>query len=276
MFDVHVHAGPCVVDRAADDLDTVAAYESAGFDGCVLKGHCEPTVGRAATAGRGRRVAVYGGIVLNATVGGFNPVAVAASLAMGARMVWLPTVDARAHHASGLAHPPSCAPELPRGPGYAAPPVDPSTEDDLRTIFGLIADADAVLATGHLGVDEVAWVVAEARACGVRRLLLTHPSFTVPNLSASLARELTEQGAVAEITAYQLLHQDGMDAARLGAFIREVGYPNCLLSSDVGQPTSPSAPQALEDLIDALSAAGLDRGALRAMASDIPAGLVTP
>jgi len=276
MFDVHVHAGPCVVERAADDLDTVATYEAAGFDGCVLKGHCEPTVGRAAAAGKGRDLAVHGGIVLNATVGGFNPVAVAAALSMGGRVVWLPTVDARAHHASGLDHPPSCAPALPRGPGYAAPPVDPSGTAALRTVFGLIADADAVLATGHLGADETAWVVAEARRCGVRRLLLTHPSFTVPGLSAAATRGLTDQGAVAEITAYQWLHQAGMDAPALASFIREVGYPHCLLSSDVGQPTSPSAPQALADLIEVLAAEGLDRGALRAMASEIPAALVTP
>jgi hypothetical protein len=274
MFDVHVHTGPCVVARRADDVDTVAAYEAAGFAGCVLKGHCESTVGRAAAAGRGRKVAVYGGVVLNATVGGLNPVAVASALTMGARVVWLPTVDARSHHAAALTHPPSCAPALPRGPGYAAPPLDWSTAD-LTTIFGLIAEADAVLATGHLGVDEVGWVVAQAATSGVRRLLLTHPSFTVPAMSSALTRELTEQGAVAEITAYQLLHQEGMDASRLAAFVREVGYERCLLSSDAGQPDSPPAPQALLDLIDALADQGLDRGALRAMASDIPARLVT-
>lgn len=276
MFDVHVHTGPCVVPRLADDVRTVEWYEAAGFDGCVLKNHCESTVGRAAAAGAGRRMAVYGGLVLNATVGGLNPVAVAAALSMGARVIWLPTVDARRHRETALTHPPSCAPALGEGPSFATPPVEPSTVAALRTIFGLVAEADAVLATGHIGAAEAAWVTAESTRIGVSRLLLTHPSFTVPAMSAAETRTLCERGAVAEITAYQLLHQDGCDAATLAAFIRAVGYEHCLLSSDAGQPDTPPAPDALLHLIDVLAAHGLDRGALRAMASDIPQALVMP
>jgi hypothetical protein len=276
VFDLHVHTGPCVVARRNDDVGTVALYEAAGFSGCVLKAHCESTVGRAAAAGAGRSMAVHGGIVLNRTVGGLNPVAVSASLAMGGRVVWLPTVDARHHRASGLAHPPSCAPDLPAGPGYAAPPVDPTAESPLRAIFSLIADADAVLATGHLSEEEVAWVVPAARRAGVRRVLLTHPSFTVPAMTAAATRALVEQGAVAEITAYQLLHQDEADPARLAAFVREVGPRYCVLSSDAGQLTSPTPPEALHRLIDALAGEGLDRGLLEAMAGEAPATLVTP
>jgi hypothetical protein len=276
MFDTHVHAGPCVTERLLDDVDTVAAYEAAGFDGCVLKGHCESTVGRAATAGKGRRIAVYGGIVLNHVVGGLNPAAAVAALSLGARVVWLPTVDALAHRQASLSHPPSCTPALGEGPSYAAPPLDPSTADPLRTVFRAVAEHDAVLATGHLGAAELEWVVPEALAAGVRRVLLTHPSFTVPAMTAERTRALCELGAVAEITAYQLLHQPDCDATRLAAFVRDVGPEHCLLSSDAGQPTSPPAPQALEQLVEALAAEGVDRGALRAMAGDIPAALVSP
>lgn len=276
MFDVHVHSGPCVVDRLADDVTTVAWYEQAGFSGCVLKGHCEPTVGRAAAAGAGRDLQVYGGIVLNHVAGGLNPSAVDAALTMGARVVWLPTVDATHHHEAGLEHPPSCAPTVGRGPSYATPPVDPTTEEAVRTIIRLVAEADAVLATGHVSPDEAAWVVTEATRAGLQRILLTHPSFTVPGMSASDTRELCERGAIAEVTAYQLLHQPDWDAARLAAFIREVGYEHCLLSSDAGQPDSPPGPEALLWLIDALIAEGLDAGALEAMASDVPAALVVP
>jgi hypothetical protein len=276
VFDTLVHPARDVVVRLLADVGTVAAYEAAGFDGCVLKGHCESTVGRAAAAGKGRRIAVYGGVVLNQVVGGINPAAVAAALALGGRVVWLPTVDARAHRAAALSHPPSCTPVLGEGPSYVAPPLDASAAEPLRTVFRLVAGADAVLATGHLGAGELEWVVTEALASGVRRLLLTHPSFTVPAMSAAQTRALCERGAVAEVTAYQLLHQPGCDAARLAAFVRAVGPEHCLLSSDAGQPASPPAPQALERLVDALAAEGVDRGALRAMAGDTPAALVSP
>jgi hypothetical protein len=94
-------------------------------------------------------------------------------------------------------------------------------------------------------------------------------------MTARDAARLTAQGAYAEVTAYQLLHQPGCDAARLAAFVTEVGYERVVLSSDAGQPDSPAPPEALWRLIDALAAEGLDRGALIACASEIPEHLVT-
>lgn len=269
MFDLHVHSAPDVLPRLADDAETVAWYEAAGFSGCVLKGHVEPTAGRARAAGAGVRVAVHGAIVLNAAVGGLNPGAVEAALALGARVVWMPTLDARVHHEAGLPRP-ELAPA-----SYAIPPVEPASEAAVLEICALVAGADAVLATGHLGAAELAWLVPTARAAGVRRLLVTHASFTVPALAAAATRALTDQGAYAEITAYQLLHQPGMTAACLAAFVRGVGPERCILSSDAGQPSTPPAPDALLELVERLAAEGLDRGLLEAMAGELPERLVT-
>lgn len=269
MFDLHVHSAPCVLPRLADDFETVGWYDAAGFTGCVLKGHAEPTAGRARAAAVGRRVAVHGAVVLNAAVGGLNPGAVEAALGLGARVVWMPTLDAQAHKDAGLPRP------RPEAEVYATPPVNPTTESAVLEICALVAEADAVLATGHLSSAEIAWLVQTAHTEGIRRVLLTHPSFTVPSLDAPATRALAEQGAWVEITAYQLLHQPEMSAARLAAFVRDVGPEHCLLSSDAGQPDSPPAPEALGRLVEALAAEGLDRGLLDAMASEIPERLVT-
>lgn len=270
MFDLHVHSAPCLLPRLADDAQTVAWYEAAGFSGCVLKGHYEPTAGRAHAAGAGRRVAVYGGIVLNAAVGGLEPAAVAAALSLGARVVWMPTMDARAHRLAGLGRPPGAG-----GADLAVPPLDPVADPRVRRILDLVAEADAVLATGHLSREEIAWLLPQARAAGVRRIVLTHAAFTVPGLTAAEARALAELGAYVEVTAFQLLHQPGMSAARLGALVREAGPRHCLLSSDAGQPHSPPAPEALGLLLAQLERTGLDRGELESMASDVPETLVT-
>ncbi|MGH3623337.1 MAG: DUF6282 family protein, partial [Sciscionella sp.] len=77
MFDVHVHSAPDIWPRFADNHGTVAEYVAAGYTGCVLKGHYESTVGRAANAARNQPLAVYGGIALNQHAGGLNPAAVA-------------------------------------------------------------------------------------------------------------------------------------------------------------------------------------------------------
>lgn len=275
MFDLHVHAGPDVTARRADDIDTVSAYEEAGYRGCVLKGHYESTVGRAHAAGRGRSMRVYGGIALNQHTGGVNPAAVAATLSAGGRVVWMPTADAHTQEAAGL--PRLCGPPSPLARHtYAIPPLDLTVEDAVRQVCGLVAEADAVLATGHLSAREVGWLLPVAREHGVRRLLLTHPSYTVPAMSGRRTAQLCAEGAFAEITAFQLLHQPDATAATLADFAREVGLDHIVLSSDAGQPDSPPPPDALDLLIDALAAQGLDRGALLACAGELPEALVVP
>src|SRR5262249_57106821 len=138
-----------------------------------------------------------------------------------------------------------------------------------------VAGGGAVLATGHLWVMGAAGLLEGARRGGISRVLLPPPSYTVPAMSAAQAAELTGQGVYAEVTANQLLRQPGCDAACLAAFITSVGYDCVVLSSDAGQPDNPRPPEALQLLVDALAAEGLDRQALLACASDIPERLVT-
>lgn len=70
-------------------------------------------------------------------------------------------------------------PRLPKHT-YAPPPVDPSTQEDVDLVLALIAEDDAVLATGHLSGDECHWLANRAHHFGITRLLFTHPSYTVP------------------------------------------------------------------------------------------------
>lgn len=275
MHDLHVHTAPCVTARWGDDMAAVSAYEQAGFTGCVLKGHCEPTVGRAVAAGTGRSVRVDGGVVLNHPVGGLNPTAVAAALNAGGRVVWMPTVDALRHRRAGLGHPPSCAPGQPQPPGLGIPPLRPASEDAARTICELVAEADAVLATGHLSGPEIDWLVDAAAEAGVQRVVLTHPSFAVPGLDAATTAALCARGTYAEVTAYQHL-RDGTDAGALAAFITAVGPSRCVLSSDAGHPELPSPPEALTRLVDGLVGAGVPSATAETMASTLPRELVVP
>lgn len=275
MFDLHVHTAPDIQARFGDDLEIVRLYKRAGFTGCVLKGHYEATVGRAHTASRQSGLSVYGALVLNQHVAGLNPAAVAASLAMGARVIWMPTADAHTQQAAGLPRLCHTQPGLP-STTYSIPPIGPAVENEVRQIVSLVAEADAVLATGHLSTPEIAWLLPVARGAGVKRLLLTHPSWTIPAMTAAEAAEFANQGAYAEITAYQLLHQAGCTPVKLAHFARTVGLQHIVLSSDAGQPDSPSPPDALSQLLEALVSQGLDRGALLACASEQPERLVAP
>lgn len=195
----------------------------------------------------------------------------AAALEAGGRVIWMPTADAHTQERAGL--PRLCDIEGRLGRAVlAVPPVDPEAEGAANLVLALIADHDAVLATGHLSGPECHWLLTRSRHYGIRRVLLTHPSYTVPGLDPGAVAELVAAGGVAEITAYQLLHQPGCTAAMLADVARAAG-PRLVLSSDAGQPDSPPPPEALSYLVDELAAQGLDRGLLDAAASSVPADL---
>src|SRR5262245_48013305 len=69
--------------------------------GFVPKGHFESTVARAHHAnkelGAYPKFTTFGAIALNRGVGGVNPSAVEIALESGAKVVWLPTLDATNH-----------------------------------------------------------------------------------------------------------------------------------------------------------------------------------
>jgi hypothetical protein len=274
MFDSHVHAAPDVLDRIGDDIDVATAFELADFSGFVLKAHYESTVGRAHAAARITGQAVYGGIALNQQCGGINPAAVAAALSSGGRVVWMPTADAHTQRAAGLPRLCHHEPRLPQQ-AYAVPPVDPRAAADTELVLALVADHDAVLATGHLSDVECHWLSERARFYGIDRLMFTHPSYTVPGLQPAEVGALIDAGGYAEITAYQLLHQPGCTSKML-ARVAEAAGDRLILSSDAGQPDSPMPPDALVMLIDALAGEGLDRSRLEAAASTTPTALFTP
>ncbi len=275
MFDVHVHAAPDVVDRIGYDDEICAQYATDGFSGFVLKGHQESTVGRAKALARASGLDVVGGIALNRPAGGINPASVAATLHSGGRVIWFPTADAHTQESAGLPRLGDLQPRLGRA-ALSTPPILTATEHQLKEIslvLDLIADFDAVLCTGHLSGAECRWLFDQARKRGISRFLLTHPSYTVPAMSAKDIAELAERGAYVEITAYQLWHQPGMTEVLLAEVARAAGK-KLILSSDAGQPDSPHPPQALRELIERLASQGLDHSWLQASASDNPRKLV--
>jgi len=239
MFDLHVHAAPDVVERAGDDVQTLRWYQEAGFTGCVLKAHYDATAGRAHAASQGLGMRVYGGLALNQQVGGINPAAVEAALAMGARVIWMPTADAHTQQSAGMPRLCSASNGL-AATTYAIPPIDWSVADAVQQILTFIADADAVLATGHLSTAEVRWLLPAARRAGVRRVLLTHPSYTVPAMSPTAAAELTTQGAYAEVTAYNCFTNPTatQPASRSSSVRSATTAPSC--PPTPGNPTAPT------------------------------------
>ena len=86
-----------------------------------------------------------------------NPQAVQSALELSAKVIWMPTVDAaNEYHLRGKS-----------GGISIYYNENDSLLSALRSIFALIRDHRAVLATGHLGAEEIFHVVREARDAGV-------------------------------------------------------------------------------------------------------------
>lgn len=286
--DLHVHVAPDVMRRRITDFDLARRHVDEGLGGFVLKSHYVPTAERAASVASAVPGAeVYGAITLNGSVGGINPVAVEIAAREGARIVWMPTVDSHNQRTCSASDPEGAKPpmwaqlqEELQERGIAAPPIPvvngggevlPEVIDVLR----IIARYDLILATGHLGRDEIMAVVRAANDEGVQRIIVTHPEFTSQRLSGADQRELAERGAFLE-RCFTTPYTGKVEWGEMLANIRTAGVANSFLSSDLGQPFNPPVEDGLALMAEHLIGAGFDLDEVRLMTVENTKKLVTP
>src|SRR4030067_494350 len=94
-IDLHIHIGPDDSPRYYDSIDLAHEASQRGMKAVVIKDHLSSTAAKAVLASKvSPSTLVFGGIALNETVGGLNPRSVVSALRTGAKVVWMPTVDA--------------------------------------------------------------------------------------------------------------------------------------------------------------------------------------
>jgi Family of unknown function (DUF6282) len=275
-FDLHIHVAPDVMPRRIDDVGLARRFAELGLAGFVLKSHYVSTAERAAVvSGIVPDVTVMGAIALNRSVGGMSPLAVEIAAREGARIAWMPTVDAE----NEAAETPEVGTPAPawarfqqelRGEGIEIDPVPvvdesgvvlPETREVLRTV----ARHGLVLATGHLGRDEIFAVVDAALEEGVRDVVVTHPEFPTQNLKIEDQLELARRGAVLE-RCFTTPHTGKCSWERWLEATRAVGAERSVLSTDLGQVSNPPVEDGLALMADRLLEAGFTREEVRTMA----------
>lgn len=264
-FDLHVHIDPDVVGRIVDDVTLAERFAERGLAGFALKSHYTSTAERARVVNRvSDGVQAIGSIALNAAVGGLNALALEIAAREGARIVWLPTVDAvNEASARDRDYPPGA--KVPmwvrlqrelRDAGMEAPPV-PVVDGHgnplpaLLDVIAVAAKHRLVLATGHLSRDEIFTVVEAALAGGVRDVVVTHPEFTSQDLSIADQVALAERGAVLE-RCFTTPFTGKCTWERVVDGIRATGVERNLLSTDLGQPANPPVEDGLPLFADRL------------------------
>lgn len=283
-IDVHVHAGPELFPRIGDSVAIARRAQESGMRGMVFKCHHEGTVTRAQrVVAEVEGFDAWGGVVLNGFVGGINPLAVAAQLDLGGRIVWMPTLHAR-HHVRQL------------GAGtYGIPPMTVSAAATMTegitildgagqltreclAVIQVVKDHDAVLATGHLGPEEADALVDACTSADVI-CLLTHALLLGQTLDD--VSRLADKGALVEISAapfmpmaHHLFH-GGPTLKDARSLIERVGPERALISSDCGQLHNPWPSDALLSFLRCLEGIGIEEAALRRMVSANPLALMT-
>lgn len=278
-YDLHVHASPDVVPRAQDAWDLADAAADAGMAGIVLKDHTTSTVGRAHLLNRrypgGPRF--FAAVTLNPPVGLLNPAAVEAALRAGAAFVFFPTYAARCHvqrlGATSMRMPLN-DPDTFQGVTVLddAGRVRPEADAILR----LIAGHDAVLATGHLAPEESLTLLDHARALGVRRMVVTHASESVPDMSVDDQRRAARLGAAIEhcFLVATPCCPGNIPLAAIRDQILALGPQHVVLSSDFGQPPNGPPVAGFARHLQQLQGLGLDTDTLRQMIAHNPARLL--
>ncbi len=266
-IDFHVHQGPDSVARKIDADDLARLSKSLGMRGMVMKNHWQPT---ALLAYLMRKQVpdfeIFGGVTQNIALGGINLEAVKRLVAtMGGfgRVIWLPTFDndtpaKRAKNVTGV----------------------PISKDGklLPSVLELIAwigtQPGLVLETGHATPQEGLEIIRQAKAHGIRHIVVTHApdmGWTVEQM-----REAGAEGAYLEFV-YNSTLGDGQAAKlkRHADMMRAVGPQHVIMATDLGGvppgTNPPLQPHGFLDYMRAMHREGLAVADINRMTKTNPA-----
>lgn len=272
VVEVHVHAKPDLYPRSYSDMELMEAGVRTQARAIVVKWHYGPTAARASLCNEMRRrlypesgTKMYGSIVLNKPVGGINPSAVETALKLGARIVWMPTMDSRnEREQKGFRDGLECVEK-----GHVTKAV--------REVLTLVKEYDAVLGTGHLDAQESLVLIDTAKNMGINRILVDHPEYWVTEMGMEQQLKLVRDYDVCIGRYYAQPMPDGSFHVNLPENLeayRQIGYKNMIISTDGGQLANPHWEDALRIYMQYFADQGVPEEHINYMAKELPAKLL--
>ena len=275
VIDMHVHTNPDLRKRAYDDFELMEAAIRVGARAIVIKTHQGTTQDRAYLCNRHNEIVhggdnnftMFGSITLNRVVGGINPKAVDTSLKLGAKVVWLPTQSARNHMEKMKQDVSGCV-DVTR---------DGKIVPELKDVFSLIRDHDAVLGTAHISPAESRIVVEAARDAGVKRIVITHPEWWIVGMTMEEQKRLVDDYDVILERCFAQNMGGGKYKSNLPdnlETIREIGYEHVMVDTDGGQTENPNWEIAMVEYMQYLADHGVPEAQIYHMTKTIPSRLL--
>lgn len=283
-YDLHVHAGPDVMPRKCDDFELAERTLQSGMKGCVLKSHYFCTAERARVVNKAHPgINMVGAVSLNNAVGGLNWVAVEMAARAGAKIVWMPTVDADNEQEHFRKHKPEKLPYWAKvqlelaAKGKMQDGISILAGGQLKPevvrILDIIAEYNMILATGHLGRTEVFALVKAARERNVKNIIVSHPDFPSTALTKEEQKELAQLGAYME-HCFWTVHSGKTSWDQVYEQIKFVGTDKCVISTDLGQATGMYPDEGLQMFVSNLLKNGFSESDIKKMVVKNPAYLV--
>jgi len=269
LVDFHVHAAPSLWRRKHDIFELAERYRDADAAGFVLKSHSGSTYPQASlAAARVPETDIYGALTLNSFVGGFTPDAVRLAAENGCSVVWFPTF---------------CAEHFETDRQFPFADQSMTVFDDtgeikpvVRDVLAAVDDAprQMVVGNGHLSPVESRALLDTMETMGVdATYLITHADSTFMNLSPADQHEFVDRGAIIEKCYLPVVKGDiSLDA--MFESIADIGVDNCVLSTDHGQPSNASPPDAFDTFVDELHGRGLSETDIEQMGRTLPQELL--
>jgi hypothetical protein len=127
----------------------------------------------------------------------------------------------------------------------------------------MIAEADIVLASGHISRVEADLLFEEALAQNVKKIVLTHPEL---HFDATLddMRNYGKAGIVLE-HVLTLIYSNKSTYPYICEMIRAGGAEHTIISSDLGQPKRPKPVEGMREFFKATADLGLTEAEIRIM-----------
>lgn len=265
-IDIHVHAAPDSTARSIDAIDLARLAKARGMRALVFKSHYEPTASLAYLVRKEvPGILAFGGIDLNLSVGGMNPVAVehmANITGNYGRFVWMSTYDSQAQVLEDKQDRP-----------FVRISRDGQLLPETKAVIAVIAKHNLVMATGHNSPAEDLMLIRESRAQGVKHMVVTHPMVAPIHMSIPQMQEAASLGAYLEFT-YLGVKSGQFTFADYAKAIRAIGVEHCILSSDMGQPGNPVHPDGLAAFFAGMKQQGFTEAEIDAMAKTNPTRLL--
>jgi hypothetical protein len=273
-IDMHLHTGPDVMPSRVDALEAAKQARQAGMRAIVIKNHSYPTTPLAIMVKQlVPEVTVFGSVCLDDDIGGLNADALEKHADMGARVVWMPTFSSAnsrpAMRKLGL--------KL-EGDGFSIIDGRGRLVPQIERILEIVRGHGVVLASGHVSPRESLALVERARAVGIDRIVITHPSdaeFVVQAHTIEELQRLAGMGAFIEQTFVTMLptewsHPPG---PRIKA-MKDVGIEHCIMSTDLGQLWNPPPAEGLRLFMATLLRNGVSEKEIETMVKKNPARLL--